>query len=178
MNNNKGFTLTEILLAAMIVGIIGVALAALTTAAMRESGIGRTKTMLRNQLSLALRQLRQDIHEATRVEPSGGNLTIEKGVQLGPDHDTSTVQYTYSDGEISRNGEVWLTHVKSLTAGDPAFTSPEFEWVDLPAEGETGGRFHSLLRVRIIVEVNSNPKVNDVIEEVFMLPHGVGVRHE
>lgn len=67
MTNKKGFTLTEILLAVMIVGIIGVALASLTTAAARESGVGRSKVMLRNNLSIALRQLRQDVQESTRV---------------------------------------------------------------------------------------------------------------
>ncbi|HAM43049.1 MAG TPA: hypothetical protein DCP52_04380 [Elusimicrobia bacterium] len=67
MTNKKGFTLTEILLAVMIVGIIGVALASLTTAASRESGVGRSKVMLRNNLSIALRQLRQDVQESTRV---------------------------------------------------------------------------------------------------------------
>ena len=67
MMNKKGFTLTEILLAVMIVGIIGVALASLTTAASRESGVGRSKVMLRNNLSIALRQLRQDVQNSTRV---------------------------------------------------------------------------------------------------------------
>lgn len=67
MKNKRGFTLTEILLAVMIVGIIGVALAALTTAASRESGVGRSKILLRNNLSIALRQLREDIHQATQV---------------------------------------------------------------------------------------------------------------
>ena len=33
MKNRKGFTLTEVLLAVMVVGLIGVALASLTTAA-------------------------------------------------------------------------------------------------------------------------------------------------
>ncbi len=67
MKNNKGFTLTEILLAVMIVGIIGVALAALTTAASREAGVGRSKILLRNNLSIAMRQLRDDIHNSSRV---------------------------------------------------------------------------------------------------------------
>lgn len=67
MNTQKGFTLTEILLAVMIVGLIGVALASLTTAASRESAAGNTRAMLRNNLSIALRQLRQDVHEASRI---------------------------------------------------------------------------------------------------------------
>ena len=50
----------EVLLAALIVGVIGIALAALTTAAVREGGVGRTRVMLRHQLSLAMQQLRQD----------------------------------------------------------------------------------------------------------------------
>ena len=67
MMNKKGFTLTEILLAVMIMGIIGVALASLTTAASRESGVGRSKVLLRNNLSIAIRQLRQDVHQSSRV---------------------------------------------------------------------------------------------------------------
>lgn len=72
MKNNKGFTLTEILLAVMIVGIIGVALAALTTAASRESGVGRSRVLLRNNLSLAMRQLRQDMHTNTQLQYARG----------------------------------------------------------------------------------------------------------
>ncbi len=67
MKNRTGFTLTEILLAVLVVAIIGVALASLTSAASRESGVGSSKVMLRNSMSRALRQLRQDIHEASRV---------------------------------------------------------------------------------------------------------------
>ncbi len=94
MKNNKGFTLTEVLLAVMIVGIIGVALAALTTAASREGGVGRTRVLLRNNLSLSLRQLRQDVQDSSRVlyvrgkidSASAGDviplLVLAKGVGL------------------------------------------------------------------------------------------------
>lgn len=82
MNNKKAFTLTEILLAVMIVAIIGVALASLTTAASRESGIGSSKTLLRNNVSLALRQIRQDIHNATAVLQVGGALTLSNDTPL------------------------------------------------------------------------------------------------
>ena len=61
MKNNKGFTLTEILLAVMIVGLIAISLAALTRAAARESGVGRSRIMLRNNLSRFMRTLRTDI---------------------------------------------------------------------------------------------------------------------
>ena len=67
MSTNKGFTLTEVLLGIMIVGIIGVALAALTTSASRDSGQSSSKIMLRNNLSIFLRGLRQDIHDSSRV---------------------------------------------------------------------------------------------------------------
>ncbi len=67
MRRKQGFTLTEILLAVMIVGIIGVALASLTTTATRETTTGRSRITLRNSLSLALRQIRQDIHESNQV---------------------------------------------------------------------------------------------------------------
>ncbi len=84
MRNNKGFTLTEILLAVMIVGIIGVALAALTTAASRESGVGRSKVLLRNNLSIALRQLRRDVQESSRVLYVRGNLGGSVGTTAVP----------------------------------------------------------------------------------------------
>lgn len=74
IKKKNGFTLTEILLAVMIVGIIGVALASLTTAASRESGVGRSKIMLRNNMSLAMRRLRQDVQEATTVLYKHGRL--------------------------------------------------------------------------------------------------------
>lgn len=67
MKYKNGFTLTEVLLAVMIVSIIGLALASLTTAASRESGVGSSRVMLRNNLSIALRQLRQDVHEASQI---------------------------------------------------------------------------------------------------------------
>lgn len=67
MKNKNGFTLTEILLAVMIVGLIGVALASLTTAASRESGVGRSKVLLRNNLSSALRTLRGDVDNARLI---------------------------------------------------------------------------------------------------------------
>lgn len=75
MNNKKGFTLTEILLAVMIVGLVGVALAALTTAASRESGVGRSKVLMRNNLSLALRTLRNDINNATFIDEAKGPIS-------------------------------------------------------------------------------------------------------
>lgn len=181
MKNNKGFTLTEILLAVMIVGVIGVALAALTTASVRESGVGRTRAVLRGQLSIALRQLRQDILQSTDVSANGGNLRLTQSAQLGPDHVQNTISYVFEEGKtavgggakiggrILRNEEVWLDHVKSISDG--TFTSPEFA-----LEDSTTGGIESRLRVRIIVEVPSEPIVNDVIDETFVLPHGFAIR--
>ena len=181
MKNNKGFTLTEILLAVMIVGVIGIALAALTTASVRESGVGRTKAILRGQLSIALRQLRQDVLQSTDISVNGGNLTLEQSKQLGPDHTPSSISYVFERGNINgggggkiggrilRNGEVWLDNVKSIEDG--TFVSPEFA-----LEDSTTGGIESRLRVRIIVEVPSEPIVNDVIDETFVLPHGFAIR--
>ena len=83
MKKNHGFTLTEVLLAVMIVGIIGVALASLTTAASRETGIGSSRVMLRNSLSVALRQLRVDVHQASRVLFVKGALDSAPNVASG-----------------------------------------------------------------------------------------------
>ena len=185
MNNKKGFTLMEILLAAMIVGVIGIALAALTTAAVREGGVGRTKVMLRQHLSSALRQLRQDI-----LQSSGVIITTNNGVlssmrlnqtrPLGPQHVNESIVYAFTPGTIrgavdnasltggtiTRNGELWLSNVKQIVqSGENPFISPS---ITLP-EGYGAG---SVLRIRIIVEVPTEPVVNDVVEEFFVLPNG------
>ncbi len=67
MRNVHGFTLTEVLLAVMIVGLIGIALASLSRAASREAGVGRSRITLRNNMTLFLRDLRRDLKKATRV---------------------------------------------------------------------------------------------------------------
>lgn len=187
MNNKKGFTLTEILLAVMIVGVIGIALAALTTAAVREGGVGRSKAVLRGQLSLALRQLRQDILESSSIiSADGGNLKLERKYQVGPDQLNTDVTYSFTAGHtsgggggfiggtIKRNNEVWLENVKSISDSDSGFVSPSFTLEESPADG-TGG-IESRLRVRIIVEIASDPIVNDVVDETFVLPHGFAIQ--
>ncbi|MBP5404046.1 MAG: type II secretion system protein [Elusimicrobiaceae bacterium] len=175
MNNKNGFTLTEILLAVMIVGVIGIALAALTTAAVRESGTGRTRLMLRNQISLAMRQLRQDIHESTEVLNTGIGLTLSQSKRIGPEHEPQTVTYTYAGGKIMRNKggstTVWLDNVLSETVGD--FNSPAF-FLDNIGEG-----INSVLRVNLIVGVDDNKSVivKEAVDETFVLPHGFAIQN-
>ena len=79
MKNKKGFTLTEILLAVMIVGVVGVTLAAMSTAASRESGVGKNKMILRENLTVAMRQLRQDLASAHQVLYVQGPLASANG---------------------------------------------------------------------------------------------------
>ena len=74
MMHRKGFTLMEVLLAVLIVGLIGVALASLTKAASRQVSVGGTRGVLRNNISTAMRQLRQDAHEATQVLWVGSSM--------------------------------------------------------------------------------------------------------
>lgn len=177
MNNNKGFTLTEILLAAMIVGIIGVALAALTTAAVRESGIGRTRAVLRNQVSIALRQLRQDVERARTVQVASVSRTLDLflGQPAGPDwspspdfsieytiHCTNNLERSICRKEMGSGGavtaeSVWLRNVKSV----------QFLLADVP-NGAKDARLH----VRIELEVPGEPVVREVIDETFAAPYG------
>ncbi len=84
MKNKQGFTLTEILLAVMIVGIIGVALASLTTAATRETGVARSRVVLRDNLSLAFRQLRRDVQSSTQVWYVKGKINSVSGTTAIP----------------------------------------------------------------------------------------------
>lgn len=81
MKHKQGFTLTEILLAVMIVGVIGVALASLTTAASRESEVGRSRALLRNDLTIALQQIKEDINNYNTVlyAAGGGHSFCEQG---------------------------------------------------------------------------------------------------
>ena len=75
MKHKQGFTLTEILLAVMIVGVIGVALASLTTAASRESEVGRSRALLRNDLTIALQQIKEDINNYNTVLYAAGPVS-------------------------------------------------------------------------------------------------------
>ena len=196
MKNNKGFTLTEVLLAALIVGVMGMALAALTTSATREGGTGRTKMVLRNQLSGALRQLRQDIHGATSISfPSGKLIQIEQdsAYRAGPDSDTNTIVYQLVTTGASSTGVVpagstignkitrtvgsttktWLSNVKVISS--PQY--PKFALTDTAEAVNAIKGINSVLEVDIIVEVPGKPAVNEVVHETFLLPHGIDVTY-
>jgi prepilin-type N-terminal cleavage/methylation domain-containing protein len=202
MTNNKGFTLMEILLAAFIVGIIGVALAALTTAAVRETGVARTRTMLRHQLSVALRQLRQDIEQADGVQirfnmGTGSaplttrRMVLTSNVQLGPGQRESwTITYTFTAGSApgAGGGTTGGTITRRVEVGGSERTSTWLENVKfIRTENFASPRFAqetwgvntteintlaSAIRVTLIVEVPGSPVVNETIDETFMLPHG------
>ena len=198
MKNNKGFTLTEVLLAALIVGVMGVALASLSTSATREGGHGRTKMILRNQLSTAMRQLRQDIHGASSITfPSGKLLRLEqnKDYKAGPPESSSSVIIEYAlvttgatssgvlpsgsmvGNKITRTvdgtSSTWLSNVKQISS--PKY--PKFALIDQEENGAAAnGGINSVLEVDIIVEVPSDPVINEVVHETFMLPHGIDVK--
>lgn len=238
MKNKKGFTLTEILLAVMIVGIIGVALAALTTAASRESGVGRSKVLLRNNLSIALRQLRRDIKESSRVLYVRGTLgsisttkipllMLGKNVDQGDGafYSSNPVYVTYcfeqgstgkttsgadvlpagayDGGVITRyesNAENWtsgnlpscsgtssskfLNNVKYIPSSRyaaPLFAvrgfSGTYNVKDSGSLAKIRKNLGSVLDVNLVTELNSNPVVNDVTEETFILPNGFGIKN-
>ena len=185
MKNRKGFTLTEVLLAVMVVGLIGVALASLTTAASREAGVGRSKVMLRNNLSLFLRTLRNDINAATYInmgagtDPSTGGLLFElcdnKSVSgaaiTKPGGGNGCVTYRFDKGSkssgvkptgatrggrILRNGSTVLNNVKYMPRYE-GYASPSFRRV-----GNSG--VASAIDMTLIVELDSAQTVNDIVE--------------
>ena len=217
--NQRGFTLTEILLAVMIVGLIAVALASLTRSAARESGIGKTRIVLRNNLASFTRILHTDTGSATRVQAAGELNGVGTGVipvlKLGLHMDkdgnalrtTATtglkvpprtwITYCFKRGDDQGNvvpnsayrggtlyrvtsttgpdypscntnvSNIVLTNVKYIPESDDiGYAVPLFE-VDPSTDGQP-----RVLNVRLIVEENSKPIVNEVIEETFVLPIG------
>lgn len=74
---HRGFTLMEVLLAMMIVGLIAIALASLTRAAGRANATGRSKVVMRNNLSSLTRQLRKDFAKASFVQRVKGPISQE-----------------------------------------------------------------------------------------------------
>ena len=176
MNNNKGFTLTEVLLAAMIVGLIGVALAALTTAALRESGAGRVRLMLRNQASLFVRQLRQDVWASTSasVSEDGKTLTLkqESWSKLGPNHTIQAELRYLCNTACSRGGSSVLNYVK--TADTTNFKSPRFFIESANGTDNVG----AILRVQLIVGMNTDPAIKEIIDETIVLPQGFAIKKE
>ena len=217
--HKRGFTLTEVLLAVMIVGLISVALAALTRAAARESGVGRSKIILRNNLSSFVRTLRNDLAHATTVNTRSittpcatgngsalfdviqnidkNNQPVISGVSGGWPMPvmTTPVYITYcfvcgsdtqniSPSGATRGGKIYrkisttslprcssyqknelvLDNVKYLSEGT-GYPVPFFRIDPI-------SRLGSLLRVKLIVELNSVPVVNEVIDETFAVPIG------
>ncbi len=166
MKSNKGFTLTEVLLAVMIVGLVGVALAALTGTSVRESNVGRTRMMLRNQASIALRQLRQDVHQSSSVTCGGSTWTITQTKKLGPENPiTDSVMYAFDDSEhvITRGDESWLELVRRANCT-----------LDYADDNDVG--FNSILKIRLVIGVDSEPPITETLEETFLLPHGVAIK--
>lgn len=238
MKNKNGFTLTEILLAVMVVAIIGVSLASLTTTASREGGVGRSRTMLRNSMSRAIRQLRQDIQNASRVLYAAGPmasashdtpvalLVLGENVRLdGSALPATTPKYTaycfvpgeettLADGTTAvlptgsidggvvyrrtsesiewnedhtpnmcadlHSTELILDHVKFIpSSADENYPVPLFNIsgyagsysIHNPSDVSTHN-LASTVNVKLILELPANPVVNDVTEEIFMLPNG------
>lgn len=174
MNNNKGFTLTEVLLAAMIVGLIGVALAALTTAALRESGAGRVRLMLRNQASLFLRQLRQDVRESSGATLQGGtSVTLDRQYKSGPTQQTASVTYTcQANGPCSREAEPLLNYVRSYDSTE--FKSPSFRLETAQGTDNVG----AILHVQLVVGMDTDPVIKEIIDETIVLPQGFAIKKE
>ena len=169
MKSNKGFTLTEVLLAVMIVGLVGVALAALTGTAVRESNVGRTRMMIRNQASIALRQLRQDVYQASKGVSgcNGGGWSFTQSDAIGPENSPTGVAYAYNNNVITRNGDPWLNNVKNSS-----HEIPVCEFVD------SGAGNSSIMKIRLMLGVDSEPPVTEYIEEIFMVPHGIAIKVE
>jgi prepilin-type N-terminal cleavage/methylation domain-containing protein len=202
MKNKKGFTLMEVLLAAMIVGVMGLALAALTTAAMRESSIGRTRVTLRNQISDAMRFFHQDLAHAKVVTfpgPGDGFLLRISGVSGSSDHKdalgpkelmTREAEYTYdaagraikrdfsvvslAEGITTVHKTSWLFNVKKVTGPD-GVVWPSFTPVF--DEGDTKD-VASRIRIRLILETTGTPSVSETIDEIILAPNGFAVNYD
>lgn len=65
MKKRNGFTLTEVVLAVIIVGMVGVAVASLSVVVSRDSTATNSHILLRNTLSSALRQIRKDVQTSS-----------------------------------------------------------------------------------------------------------------
>lgn len=197
MTNNRGFTLIEILLAAMIVGLIGLSLGAISTAALRESGIGRTRMILRNQLSLALRQLRQDIHEASKITfPSSGNdmLVLEYNAdqRIGQDPtNRHTVTYKLEKSGISAPGGGTvgnkIMRIVKDSEGNVLFRSDTKPWLEnvksITSQTDLDEAYPSFkplspsgqdsrVIVRLIVQPVGEIVINETVRTVIVSPQG------
>ncbi len=173
MNKKHGFTLTEVLLAVLVVGLIGIALASLTTAASREGGVGRSRVMLRNSISRALRQLRQDIHDSSRVlyvrnridNVSGTTLIplllLAKNVTLSgdtlPGTTASYVVYCFKPGTIT-------------TTASGAAVQPMAMVGVLGAAAKDGGTIYRQVRSELTESEQTSgiPTCTDTVADIFL----------
>ena len=193
MCNKKGFTLTEVLLAVLIVAVVGVALVSITTAASRESGIANNKVVMRNQLSSFMRQLRRDIQEARGItfleqdiytESHSENdwltlLTINRTgypvyycFRFGPSGGGITGAHV--GGQIQRISGPDVTgcpiagngNGKDIVLRNVKYI-PKEDTYKYPAPYIQNAGAGAIL-IRVVVEIpGAQPAVNDAIEEVF-----------
>ena len=234
MTNKKGFTLTEVLLAILIVAVIGVALASLTTTASRESGIGKSRVVIRNMMGQFVRQLRQDIQESSMVlyvrgpissvgteaipllalaknsnlameqvgdrdvvqsviyclypgsttTLSNGSAVVPAGSTIGGEIRRYEIfggaYFVDIDGNPTCGGEVVLKDVKFIPSanyyapyiGLVADADATYNYYDPGHGARESTPVNSRLKLNVIVELPGAPAVNDVTEEIFMLPNG------
>ncbi len=171
MTNKKGFTLTEVLLAVMIVGLIAVALASLTRAAARESGIGRSKIMLRNNLSMFMRTLRGDMAKASRVEVMYGNTNVgTSAVALlklaqNVDKSGSLILKTVKDGSTTTTQKAkWITYCFVRGTDQNAPISP--------SDAYRGGKIYRLESTSSYPACSGLSDANLVLTNVKYIPSG------
>lgn len=191
MKHKNGFTLMEVLLAVMIVAIIGVALASLMSAASRETNLGNSKIILRNNLSHALRIIRNDVQSAT------GLCNVSDSLLSLVSLEEKAVTYCFEKGEIdaapngakvggkiyrlerancdalpescaavfeSNDKELLLGNVKYLKVGKVGLTG-SYEVPKFSIEN------FGTVSIQLILEVpGSKPPANEATEQVFFLP--------
>ncbi len=192
--NKKGFTLVEILLAVMIVGLIGIALSAITTTAMRESGISRTRMILRSQLSRAITTLREDVQDATSINTAAHctsnnctllSLAYDSSKKAGPDATGRTsVVYklnTINAQDAPGGGTINNTIIRQVYGGPLAGEEKWLENVKVIAVGSAyypsfepvGGNGDSRIQAKLIVQTAGTPVVNEAVVVILTTKDGV-----
>ncbi|HCU05670.1 MAG TPA: hypothetical protein DIC51_05215 [Coxiellaceae bacterium] len=112
MNQNKGFTLIEIIMVIVILGIVSSIAAPMIYEASQSASQQYKMTDVLDDARIALERMTREIRMVRSA--TAADLSIGASTLTFTDVTASVITYTLSGSNLTRNGQILATHVTSL----------------------------------------------------------------